>query len=99
MYQLSEPEVNVHCLYGVNMPTEIKYYYTNDNFDKDPTHIDYSESGDGTVPLRSLELCGQWKKYQSEAVVTKEFDLLDHFKIIEDPDIINYVLKVVTGKL
>jgi hypothetical protein len=55
-------------------------------------------SGDGTVPLRSLQECGSWSKSQSEAVIIEEFDTREHRSIIEDPEVVEYVLSVVTGQ-
>ena len=44
-------------------------------------------------------MCSEWQDNQTEDVTIKEFDLLDHFKIIEDPEVVQYILKVVTNKI
>jgi hypothetical protein len=46
------PRITTHCLYGVGIPTEIKYNYTR-GINRQPT-IHYDSDGDGTIPAVSL---------------------------------------------
>ena len=44
MYQLTEPHVKVHCLYGNNKKTELSYYYLTDDYNQMP-QITYTDKG------------------------------------------------------
>ncbi len=99
---MTAPEVHTHCLYGTNKPTEIAYVYKNVDggknwFYQDPVEIDTSDQGDGTVPLRSLQQCQTWSKQQKETVVIKEFDESDHVSVLQDQNVVEYVLGVITN--
>jgi len=93
---LKPPTVPTYCLYGTNNPTEFFYHYPTNDFDSDPTIIDTSDLGDGTVPLRSLKECSTWESQQTQPVTVQEFDMRDHTSIIEDEDVVNYILNIVT---
>lgn len=61
---LFHPQVNSYCLYGWGIKTEIFLSYPK-GFPSDPRKvnqpvIDYSDLGDGTVPLFSLIECKNW---------------------------------------
>jgi len=73
---MKAPGVPMHCLYGVDYPTEISFNYKN-GFGKDP-EITYSKEGDGTVPDVSLRKCKEFAQEQPQLVEVKEFDLADH---------------------
>jgi len=89
------PGVPVHCLYGTGFPTEISYKY-NDGLDKSP-EITYSNKGDGTVPLESLQECSVWKGQQRQPVEVKEFNL-DHQNILNDSELFAYILNITVAK-
>ncbi|OUM67458.1 hypothetical protein PIROE2DRAFT_40017 [Piromyces sp. E2] len=70
------PDMNIYCLYGINKPTERKYYYIHDPYSKNaasqtvsPNSEDFDkngiqfDNGDGTVPVVSSGyMCeGGWK--------------------------------------
>jgi len=94
---MKAPEVHTHCLYGTNKPTEIEYTYPNSNWDEDPTEINTSDQGDGTVPLKSLQQCQTWSTQQSETIEIKEFDESDHLSVLQDQNVVKYVLDVITN--
>jgi len=95
---MKAPFVKTYCLYGTNQQTELSYYYPDDNFDEDPI-IYYTESGDGTVPERSLEECKTWASQQSNKypVAVQEFDLREHLDILADDEVVQFVLSIVTA--
>lgn len=76
---IKAPGVPLHCLYGVDYPTEISFTYKN-GFDKDP-EIEYSQEGDGTVPDISLRKCKDFARQQTQPVEVMEFDLADHLTV------------------
>ena len=92
---LQAPGVEVHCLYGTGIKTEMSYTYSTDDFSSQPT-IHYSDEGDGTVPLASLQECKTWEHSQSPPVNIVEYHLRDHQKILTDADVIDYILQVTT---
>jgi lysophospholipase-3 len=92
--EIAAPAVELHCLYGNNMPTEMGYIYNN-GWDKDPQII-YSNDGDGVVPEVSLKKCQDFAKQQTQPVEVKEFDLASHMTVLDDEELLQYVLKVVT---
>ncbi|ORX79498.1 LACT-domain-containing protein [Anaeromyces robustus] len=68
------PDMNIYCLYGINKPTERKYYYIHDPYSKNAASQTVSpnnniengiqfDNGDGTVPVVSSGyMCeGGWK--------------------------------------
>eukprot|EP01104_Vermistella_antarctica_P005171 TRINITY_DN15601_c0_g1_i1.p1 TRINITY_DN15601_c0_g1~~TRINITY_DN15601_c0_g1_i1.p1 ORF type:complete len:526 (+),score=135.36 TRINITY_DN15601_c0_g1_i1:61-1578(+) len=95
---LTSPKINnTYCLYGVNVSTEFSYTYPDGDFSKMP-EIEYEESGDGTVPIESLLECHSWALEQPQPVGWKEFDMGEHSKVLKDPEVLGYVLNIVTGQ-
>lgn len=94
IHDIPAPNVEMHCLYGSDFPTEMHYTYNN-GFDKDP-QITYSNDGDGVVPAASLEKCQMFAKLQKQPVEVKEFDLAGHMNILYDEELLQYILKLVT---
>jgi len=92
---IKAPNVTTHCLYGIEYPTQLTYSYGDSDWDNDPVVLEYV-SGDGTVPEQSLRECLSWKKEQTAPLNYEEFSMREHKSILEDPDVINYVLGVVT---
>uniref|UniRef100_A0A914RPN5 Glycosyltransferase family 92 protein n=1 Tax=Parascaris equorum TaxID=6256 RepID=A0A914RPN5_PAREQ len=57
--KLEAPNVEVHCIYGFEVPTPEKFEWPKGYFpDYQPTVI-YGD-GDGTVNYRSLDVCSRW---------------------------------------
>jgi lysophospholipase III len=94
IHDIPAPNVELHCLYGSDYPTEMHYTYKN-GFDKDP-EITYSNDGDGVVPAQSLQKCNEFAKKQTQPVEIKEFDLAGHMNILYDEELLQYVLKLVS---
>ena len=84
------PHVDTYCLYGSEVETPAKLKYRPGYFPDYHPDIEY-ESGDGTVPLRSLEACKRWVNKTSHRVAMKEFPNADHNRILRNPDLIRYI--------
>ncbi|KAK3859909.1 hypothetical protein Pcinc_034009 [Petrolisthes cinctipes] len=90
------PGVPIYCLYGVGIPTVEKLTYTDeDSFPNHPT-LTYGD-GDGTLNIRSAELCKKWVGKQKEPVVVKAFPKVEHMEIVTSRKIINYFLDLLKG--
>eukprot|EP00003_Mantamonas_plastica_P001032 TRINITY_DN1076_c0_g2_i3.p1 TRINITY_DN1076_c0_g2~~TRINITY_DN1076_c0_g2_i3.p1 ORF type:complete len:223 (-),score=62.58 TRINITY_DN1076_c0_g2_i3:218-886(-) len=87
------PNVDMHCIYGTGVPTEIRYDYPDGDIDKDPI-IFYDDDGDGTVPSRSLKRCLDFQTEQEAPVTVAEFPLQNHFGMLKDEAIIQEVLRM-----
>jgi lysophospholipase-3 len=94
MNSIKAPGVPMHCLYGVDYPTEMSFTYK-EGFGKKP-EIAYSEEGDGTVPDVSLRQCKKFALQQEQPVHVFEFDLADHLSVLNDDDLVKYVLDLLT---
>lgn len=94
VHDIPAPNVELHCLYGTDFPTEMHYTYNN-GFDKDP-EIKYDNDGDGVVPAQSLQKCQEFAKKQKQPVEVKEFDLAGHMNILYDEELLQYILKLVS---
>jgi len=92
MDKIVGPKVETHCLYGINFPTEEHYTYNN-GWDNQP-EITFSHQGDGTITDDSLRRCLDFEKEQSQPVFIKEFDLADHLTVLNDQELIDYILKL-----
>lgn len=90
------PGVELHCLYGANIPTADRLYFST-GFDAKPLIIE--GDGDGQVNKRSLWGCRQWENTPAQAghaIYYKEFRDVNHLKILYSSDTINYILNIVT---
>lgn len=94
--EIRAPDVELHCLYGINQRTEKAYSY-GDGFDNEPDII-YTDYGDGTVPSDSLQVCEYFKETSTKPVKIKEFNLANHMTILEEPEVLEYILKVAGKK-
>ncbi|XP_044742751.1 phospholipase A2 group XV-like isoform X2 [Chrysoperla carnea] len=89
------PGVEVHCLYGSNLPTVERLNYKKSTvLDGSPTLI--NGDGDGTVNLRSLEACKFWKDKQSQRVYSQKFPNAEHMLILSNPNVLSYITQLVT---
>ena len=90
--KFEHPGVDVFCLHGVNVSTAVAFSYAADEFpDSAPTPI--LANGDGTVNLRSLHRCLEWKGHSKHAFHHREFSgpLSEHLQILKNPTVINYI--------
>lgn len=93
---LKPPGVELHCLHGTSVDTVAGFYYpTMDDFPNYSPEIVHGD-GDGTVNSRSLRGCLSWRNQQK--VYHKEFQNVNHLRILSYPPLVDYVLKVVTAK-
>lgn len=95
LHDIPAPNVEMHCVYTINVPTEVYYTYQDGSFDKVPK-ITYDEFGDGIVPGASLRKCAEFRRAQTQPVEVVELDLADHITILHDEELIKYVLNIVT---
>ena len=89
-YDLTPPGVEVHCLHGHGIDTMHKLVYNKGKFPDSQPNVDYGD-GDGTVNLKSLQACLQWRGKQTQNVFYKNFTKSDHIFIMSDPLVINYI--------
>jgi len=97
MANMTAPFVPTYCIYGTHHKTEMSFHYDTADFNSDPSSTEFSDEGDGTVPLQSLQECGAWKEFQPDVIV-KEFDVGSHVDIISTEHVIHYVLDIITGQ-
>eukprot|EP01125_Pyxidicula_operculata_P021779 TRINITY_DN8631_c0_g1_i1.p1 TRINITY_DN8631_c0_g1~~TRINITY_DN8631_c0_g1_i1.p1 ORF type:complete len:497 (-),score=122.32 TRINITY_DN8631_c0_g1_i1:43-1533(-) len=92
--ELPAPSVPTHCLYGFGLETELQFNYVN-GWTNDP-EISYDSQGDGVVPLASLQGCKEWEGKQSQPITIKEFNLRGHNDILEDQEVFDYIINILT---
>ncbi|XP_065841022.1 lysosomal phospholipase A and acyltransferase-like [Oscarella lobularis] len=91
---LAFPDVTLHCIYGANVSTVAQVVYAAGDFPNgDPTSL-YG-NGDGTVNEESLVLCNNWKGDASHDVTTRIFPNINHFDMVSDLSVIDYVKTIV----
>ncbi|XP_060080361.1 phospholipase A2 group XV-like [Ylistrum balloti] len=87
---LTPPGVEVHCLHGHNISTPGRLEFGPNMWpDSQPKVI--PDDGDGTVNIRSLHACTEWKGKQKQNVYHKQFDGAEHMEILKDPRIKDYL--------
>ncbi|CAG2171481.1 unnamed protein product [Oppiella nova] len=92
-YNMTPPGVEVHCLHGHGLDTMHKLVYNKGKFPDSQPHIVYGD-GDGTVNLKSLSSCLQWKGKQKQNVFYQSYLNSDHILIMSDPRVINYIQQI-----
>ena len=82
------PGVPVYCMYA-NTPesTEETLEYAEGEFPDSPSKV-VKGNGDGTVNLRSLELCKKFANLQSQKVVTVAVPGQDHNGMLSDDNVL-----------
>lgn len=93
------PGVEIHCLYGSDVPTVEKLHYTK-SVDLSGTPTLINGDGDGTVNARSLQACTQWigmKAQMGKNISTLQLPGVDHMGILSDNRIVQYILDVLIG--
>lgn len=86
--KMEYPGVTTHCLYGVNLPTEIGYRYLPGDFpDVEPNKR--MGLGDGTVNDRSLTACQDW------ATTTDSFEKIGHTEMLSDENVFARIKQIV----
>ncbi|XP_076452446.1 lysosomal phospholipase A and acyltransferase-like [Babylonia areolata] len=98
-FDLRFPGVEMHCLYGVDVPTPGKLVYSGHAFpDDDPTVV--TDDGDGTVNLRSLEAIKEPWREQVQRGIVKLYPLVKvkHLGILKDRRVIDYILRLASNQ-
>ena len=90
------PHVKLHCIYSTNRTTISSLKYDNASQFPDNPHILEDDLGDGTVGIRSLELCNSFSNYQSEPVFSYQANNASHVSILEDEEAFRYIGSVIT---
>jgi len=96
IYNLDAPGVEVHCLHGTNVQTPASFTWTAKQW-PDQQPVTHYGPGDGTVNLRSLHGCLRWTKKQKQKIYHQEFNGSDHMAILDNPDVISYIKRVVNS--
>ena len=91
VHDLVPPNVEVHTLYGINVPTGEKFIYQSDKDFPDSQPIAVLGNGDGTVNYRSMVGFKKWIGEQSQLVKYQEIDGVDHTKILNHPAVLSYI--------
>ncbi|KAG5839776.1 hypothetical protein ANANG_G00208550 [Anguilla anguilla] len=95
---LPPPGVEVHCLYGVGLPTPVTYVYDENFPNADPVDILYDD-GDDTVDSRSMSLCKRWVGKQDQPVHITELRRLPHLDIVFDARVLTLIQNILLGPL
>jgi len=95
--QLKPPGVELHELYGSQMPTPGVFLYDNRTF-PDLQPIVLPDNGDGTVNMRSLLGFKNWESIQNEDIHSLEIPGAEHLAILKHPTTIAYIIQVLTGQ-
>uniref|UniRef100_A0A915K4A3 Group XV phospholipase A2 n=1 Tax=Romanomermis culicivorax TaxID=13658 RepID=A0A915K4A3_ROMCU len=97
-YEMKAPGVEIHCIYGVGLPTPEKFVYAKKSHFPDTQPDEVMGDGDGTVNVRSIEACQRWRQEQSQPVYIKEIEKWEHLEILQNREVIDYVKRVVLRK-
>eukprot|EP00731_Ephydatia_muelleri_P011559 Em0006g453a len=89
------PDVPVYCFYGTDVQTAESFVYDQGFPDSQPTRIVYG-NGDGTVNVKSAEVCLKWKNDQGN-FVSKSFPGAEHGAIVQNSAVLRAVEAVVTS--
>lgn len=84
------PGVEVHCLHGQNISTIERIEYHRAGFPDIQPEVVFGD-GDGTVNLRSLRGCLQFRSGQTQPVYEKTLDNVEHMSILYDLAAIEYI--------
>lgn len=71
------------------------YYKPGTWLDGYPTLL--NGDGDGTVNLRSLQGCLNWRTLQKQKIYGRELPKVDHLQILHDSSTLNYITDIVKG--
>ena len=86
------PNVTVYCFYGTGLLTPESFIYNASFPDVDPEIM--RGDGDGTVNLRSSEVCLQWSQEQSQPFFSQTFPGVLHGQMVVDETVLQAVCEV-----
>ena len=90
---LTPPNVPVHCLHGSSLPTPAGFIFPPGTF-PDTYPIVKNGNGDGTVNMRSLLGCLQWKKTQKQPLKHVVIPKAEHMDILRSSQVSKYIINV-----
>lgn len=91
---LPTPNITTFCYYGTNTSTPEQLVYASGQFpDKQPS-FKYGD-GDGTVNLRSLQVCSEWTSKQTSQVTVRAFPAVTHSNMVKDINVLKAVQELV----
>ncbi|GFY59931.1 phospholipase A2 group XV [Trichonephila inaurata madagascariensis] len=93
---LNPPGVEVFCIYGVGLNTTIRLNYTQPKSFPDKPVLEFGE-GDGTVNLRSLQVCSNWRGRQKQKVFLKTLPKVEHLDMLRDEYVKKFIVDYVTS--
>lgn len=96
MLDPSPPGVEVHCLHGRNVSTIERIEYHKPGFPDIQPEVVYGD-GDGTVNIRSLLGCLNFRGRQSQPVHIKALDNVEHMSILYERAAIDYIKTIALG--
>jgi len=95
--ELRPPEIEIHQIYGTQMPTPGVLLYDQRTF-PDLQPVVLPDNGDGTVNIRSLLGFKNWENKQKQLIYALEMPGVEHLVILRHPTTVNYVIQVLTGQ-
>ncbi len=93
---LIAPEVEVHCLHGINVITSAAFKYSKSQWPDNHPDVIYGD-GDGIVNQRSLHGCLRWSNQQQQKVYHQEFTGVKHTEMLENKYVIQYMISYITN--
>ncbi|XP_062856914.1 phosphatidylcholine-sterol acyltransferase [Trichomycterus rosablanca] len=93
---MSTPGVEVHCFYGVGLPTPVTYIYDDQFPNADPVDFVYAD-GDDTVDSLSMSQCKRWIGKQKQPVYVTEFKGMAHLDIVFNQNVLDAIQEILEG--
>ncbi|KAK7601463.1 hypothetical protein V9T40_008904 [Parthenolecanium corni] len=90
--EVSEPGVELHCLYATDIQTVALVDYSFSFFDYWKKQL--NSDGDGTANLQSLQVCEKWKT-ETNKVKTKSFPGLSHVEMIKNSEVLDHIIDII----
>uniref|UniRef100_A0A1I8IMT1 Lecithin-cholesterol acyltransferase-like 1 n=1 Tax=Macrostomum lignano TaxID=282301 RepID=A0A1I8IMT1_9PLAT len=95
--QTLPPGVRTHCVFGHGLKTAHQFRWTNGRqFPDQQPDIVYSD-GDGTVNIRSLDVCVNWSGKQAQPVASVPVAGAEHVKLLTYSEFIDVVERAASG--
>lgn len=88
------PMVTTYCFYGLGKKTPLQFHYSSTEFPDSPPDVTYGD-GDGTVNIKSLEVCKRWITQQKYKVYSRSFSDVEHVHTVKNKSIIEAVSDVI----
>ena len=88
---MQAPGVPMNCIYGWNVSTPHQIVYSSsDMYHADTTMV--MGDGDGTVPIKGLTICEQWKHEQQQPINTYPIANMVHATDLQNPQALEIFL-------